>query len=170
MKYPRLVTLIAGIVIIFLLACNALPSVLSSSEPHTESPDSEKFTLVILERSDIPLNELLSAEVAKATAQARSPYVEFYADWCPPCRALRKYLGDEQMVDAFAGTYIIQLDYDEWESDLSDAGFTIPGIPIFFELDSAGKPTGRTINGGAWGEDIPENMAPPLKAFFNAEL
>jgi hypothetical protein len=41
-------------------------------------------------------------------------------------------------------------------------------IPVFYALNSAARPTGKTINGGAWGEDIPKNMAPPLKIYFRA--
>jgi hypothetical protein len=37
---------------------------------------------------------------------------------------------------------------------------------VFFKLDASGKPTGDRIDGGAWGDNVPENMAPPLKAFF----
>lgn len=140
----------------------------SDEEQFIESPAPDKFTLVQLERSDAALDSILKAEVEKAKEQGRHPYVEFYADWCPPCIALRKSLSDDRMVDAFSGTYIIQLDLDEWENELPEAGFDVPGIPIFFELDQDGKPTGRTISGGAWGEDIPENMAPPLKEFFQS--
>jgi hypothetical protein len=33
-------------------------------------------------------------------------------------------------------------------------------------LDEKGITTGRMITGAAWGEDIPENIAPPMKTFF----
>ena len=160
-----------GVTLLFLLACNLLPGQTTSGEELlVESPAPDKFTVVQLEYSDTSLGDLLKAEVQKAKVEGRRPYVEFYADWCPPCNALRKHLGDERMVDAFTGTYIIQLDLDEWEKELSGAGFSVPGIPMFFEVDAAGRPTGRMISGGAWGEDIPENMAPPLKEFFHPEL
>jgi hypothetical protein len=57
--------------------------------------------------------------------------------------------------------------WDRWKSDLAGTAFNVRGIPIFFEVDASGKPTGRFVTGGAWGEDIPENMAPPVKAFFH---
>jgi hypothetical protein len=72
------------------------------------------------------------------------------------------------MVDAFQGTYIIRLDLDEWKGRLSDSGFLVPGVPMFFELGADGRQTGRILTGAAWGEDIPENMAPPLGEFFQA--
>ena len=70
------------------------------------------------------------------------------------------------MVDAFQGTYIIQADVDSW--GFPPRGWDFTGIPVFFALDASGNPTGETIDGGAWGENIPENMAPPLKAFFES--
>jgi hypothetical protein len=96
-------------------------------------------------------------------------------DFCPthpvvqPCKALRRSLSDQRMIEAFTGTYIIQLDWNAWLDQLDEAGFTVEAVPAFFELDAKGRPTGRTITGGAWGEDIPENMAPPLKKFFTQE-
>lgn len=160
--------IIWGIITILVLgACRLFSaSPTTSEEQIIEHPTQEAFTIVEIEYSETPLDELLQLEVQKARNKEQRPYVEFYADWCAPCVALRKSLNDERMIDAFAGTYIIQLNLDEWGDEASRKGFNVPAIPLFFELDAAGNPTGRTINGGAWGEDIPENMAPPLKTFF----
>ena len=46
-------------------------------------------------------------------------------------------------------------------------GFKSPGIPAFFEIGENAMPTGRFVTGGAWAENIPKNMAPVLKAFFD---
>ena len=70
------------------------------------------------------------------------------------------------MVDTFKGMYIIQADVDSW--GFPPEGWDFDGIPIFYALDADGKPTGATVDGNAWGENIPENMAPPLKAFFGS--
>ena len=66
--------------------------------------------------------------------------------------------------------YVIRLDVDAWHDQLKPLGFVSDGIPAVFAIDPAGKATGPVITGGAWGEDIPENMAPPLKTFFRANL
>ncbi|MBI4481046.1 MAG: hypothetical protein HY651_13590 [Acidobacteria bacterium] len=126
------------------------------------------FTIVLIPPSDGVLADVLKAEVPKANQLALKPYAYFYADWCGPCKALRKSLDDADplMLDAFSGTYIIQLDADTWGKKLQGTKFTVKAIPVLFELAKDGKPTGRKIDGGAWGEDIPKNMAPPLKAFF----
>lgn len=130
------------------------------------------FSLTQLNPDEGDLTTQLQQAVEKAAAMGQTPFVEFYADWCPPCLALRKSLdqGDPLMVDAFEGVYIIQLDTDAWDKEMvAAAGFEVQAIPLFFALDETGQPTGAKISGGAWGEDIPENMAPPLKAFFNSE-
>lgn len=119
-----------------------------------------------------PANGSLKAQLTGATARAQArklrPFIELRADWCEPCRALEASLGDPRMVDAFAGTYLITLDVDEWSKELSEAGLAPDGIPAFFAVDERGTPTGRKIDGGAWADNVPANMAPPLKAFFAA--
>ena len=132
-----------------------------------ESPTPDKFTVVRVGNSQEKLLDILRVEAQKASDMDRQPYVEFYADWCPPCNAIRDSLDDERMVDAFTGTYIIKLDFDYWKGKLSGTGLYVPGIPAFYEIDVDGIPTGRMITGAAWGEDVPENIAPPLKEFFN---
>ena len=132
-----------------------------------ESPAPDRFTVVRVGSSQAALADVLRAESKKAAAMGRHPYAEFYADWCGPCQAIKKYLGDARMTAAFAGTYIIKLNWDDWKPKLPDAGFDVPVIPAFFEVDNDGKPTGRTITGSAWREDTPENIAPPLQRFFH---
>jgi thiol-disulfide isomerase/thioredoxin len=134
-----------------------------------ESPAADLFTVVHVRPEDGLLVDLVQGAAQQAQAIGRTPFVEFYANWCPPCNALRESLGDERMIAAFSGTYIIKVNVDEWRSSLPSSGFHVVGIPVFFAVDSAGKSTGRSIDGGAWDENIPENMAPPLKKFFHPE-
>jgi thiol-disulfide isomerase/thioredoxin len=131
-----------------------------------ESAPEKNFTMVHIQSSAEELPAVIKAEVPKAKRLRRRLFVYFSAEWCGPCRSLRNSLGDPLMIDAFNGTYIIQLDVDEWKEKLAGTGFIIRSIPAFFEVSNEGKPTGHTIDGGAWGENTPENMVPPLKAFF----
>lgn len=71
------------------------------------------------------------------------------------------------MLNAFCGVYLIRVDVDRWDWGNESLGFDVPAIPIFFKVDQQGKPTGAIIDGNAWGENIPENMAPPLDSFFH---
>jgi thiol:disulfide interchange protein len=130
----------------------------------------EPVKVVVLEPGTGELVTLLDREVANAAAQHRVPFLQITAEWCVPCKKLRASLGDPLMQDAFAGTYIIRVDADAWKKQLKDAGFDHPAIPVFFAVDSSARPTGAKIDGGAWGEDIPPNMAPPLKRFFADQI
>jgi uncharacterized protein (TIGR03067 family) len=124
------------------------------------------FLTTRLKPSQGALAELLKAEVAAAKEKKLKPYVELYADWCKPSRALQDSLDDPRMMEAFQGTYIIQLDVDQWKRELVSLGLAEKEIPAFIELDDKARPTSRKITGAAWGANTPANMAPPLKAFF----
>lgn len=119
-----------------------------------------------------PADGDLAAQLQRGAAEARgqglTAYVQFTADWCGPCKRLRASLGDPAMADAFRGTYLLRLDADQWKHKLGDTGLRPTALPIFFALDAQGRATGASVDGGAWKEDIPANMAPPLKAFFAA--
>jgi thiol-disulfide isomerase/thioredoxin len=124
------------------------------------------FQQIELKADSGELPALLKAEAARAKAQNLTPVVEITAPWCGPCQELKASMDDPLMKDAFAGTYIIHVDNDTWKPQFAAAGLDVKGIPAFFLLDDDGKAVAR-IDGGAWEENIPKNMAPPLKTFFN---
>lgn len=126
-----------------------------------------RYRSVEIKPSDGDLADLLIIEIQKAKSLNLTPFVQFYADWCKPCRLLRSSMTDPLMIDAFKGTYIIKLNADSCDKKLRGTGFHPGTIPVFYSIDENGWPTGKSINGGAWGENIPKNMAPPLKQFFS---
>ncbi len=126
----------------------------------------EGFSVVDAKGAPSELPALLATEAGRAKSKSQKPFVYVWASWCGPCQKLKASLDDPRMVDAFRGTYIIKVDLDEEKDGLDAAGIKAGAIPLFVEIDERGKPTGRRIDGGAWGEDVPENMAPPLKKFF----
>jgi len=135
------------------------PTLLATAPPRN-------FTITQLAYRDGKLSDLLKAEAQKAAALGRKPFVEFGASWCPPCIAIEQSLDDPRMAEAFKNTYIIQLDFDEWKPHLAGTDFRVVAIPIYYEIDKNGRSTGRTVSGGSWGADTPENMAPVLKSYF----
>jgi thiol-disulfide isomerase/thioredoxin len=112
--------------------------------------------------------DALAGFAKAAVAAGLKPYAYLHAEWCGPCKAIEKtHAADPQMVDAFKGTAIALIDIDAVDPKVLTAnGLESSAIPVFFKLDASGKPTGDRIDGGAWGDNVPENMAPPLKAFF----
>lgn len=170
-------------ILLWTLACQALtpnpapdsspsapqPTPTTASQPEPESPPETLpgLTIVRLRPQDGDLTTLLAQEAAKAAALGQSPVVEFDATWCPPCQAIDSALAEQNklMLDAYAGMYIVKLDVDEWGWNIGS--FKFDGIPVYFKLDGNGVPTGEMIDGGAWGEDIPENIAPVMDKFFH---
>lgn len=167
--------IILGLIGASLLACNFLFPQAQRSVPETtdfQDPIPTGFTIVRLHPKDGDLNTLLAGEAQKAAALGQMPVVEFDATWCPPCNAINKAIREENelILTAYTDTYIIRLDVDEWgwgDSRLHD--FQFDGIPVFFKLDTEGRQTGEVIDGGAWEEDIPENIAPVMGEFFHGE-
>jgi len=175
--HKRLIFLLAGF---SLLACNFLFPQKASPIVNPETSQSEneqilelaEFTIVRLHPQAGDLQSMLADESKKATALEQMPVVEFDATWCPPCIAIDTAIEsrNELMLKAYAGTYIIKLDVDEWGWDNGGfQDFRFDGIPVYFKLDSQGHQTGEVIDGGAWGEDIPENIAPVMDEFFHGE-
>ena len=78
----------------------------------------EPVKVVVLEPGSGEFETLLRREVASAGQLSKVPFLQITAEWCGPCKALRASLGDPLMRDAFAGTYIIQVDFDEWQQEL----------------------------------------------------
>jgi thiol-disulfide isomerase/thioredoxin len=173
------------LVTVFLLACNFLfpqtpeftpePAVAEPTESEAKpapKASSTDIKIVRLHPGDGDIQTLLAEEAQKAVELGLMPVVEFDASWCPPCVAIDEGLEakNELLLDAYSGTYIIKMDVDEWgwgDSTLHD--FEFDAIPIYFKLDAHGEQTGEVIDGNAWGENIPENIAPPMDEFFHEE-
>lgn len=113
-----------------------------------------------------PLAARLEAAIAARDPATLVPVVYIGATWCGPCKAIKRYKDDPRMQAAFAGALVLELDSDEWPgADLHALGLASDSVPVFFAVDAHGKGTGPRITGAAWGEDVPENMAPPLQRF-----
>jgi len=174
------------LITIVLLSCNFLfptdktpsqaPDVAEptpSASEHNENSTSTLpgITVVRLHPEAGDLQAMLTNEAHQAIALGQIPVVEFDATWCPPCIAIDAALEarNELMLKAYSGTYIIKLDVDEWGwSNGRIQDFYFDAIPVYFKLDSEGGESGGFISGGAWGEDIPENIAPVMDKFFHS--
>lgn len=150
-------------------AATPAPAPAPAPEP-SAAPATGAGVFVDVHRGDTPLAELLASEASVARQNGQRIYVELWAEWCEPCKALAAGLDDPRMQEAFQGIRLVRLDIDEWPAaDLSAAGLFINAVPRFEELDASGRVTGRAVTGAAWGEDIPANIAPVLSAFFRGQ-
>jgi len=176
--FPKLV-LTAIALVLPILACRTLlpnsgptrtpPPIATSAAEATAFAVGQDFTLVRIYPQDGDLQSQLAAEAKKAKALGQMPFVEFDATWCPPCQKITAALAhkDALMLRAYSGIYLIHADVDQWGWRNPQAGFSFDAIPVFYRLDADGKSTGDVIDGGAWGADIPENIAPVLQDFFH---
>jgi thiol-disulfide isomerase/thioredoxin len=142
------------------------PLVGSTSAPATGS--TAAFTITRINVQDGDLHTQLAREAQKAQTLNQIPFLEFDATWCPPCVAINESLDakDAITLQAFAGAYIIRADVDEWGWGDGDK-FKFDGIPVYYRLDYDGNPTGASVDGSAWGDNIPQNFAPVLDEFFH---
>jgi thiol-disulfide isomerase/thioredoxin len=171
-----------AIVPLFFLACNFLfpipkqdenPPPASPEPGHAQSTSStpqtgEAFVIVRVNKANGDMMAQLASETKKASARGLAPFIEFDATWCPPCQAIEKSIKakDPLTMQAFEGVYLIRADVDEWGSE-NGKNFTFDAIPVYYQLDASGNPTGAVVDGSAWNEDIPENFAPVLDEFFH---
>lgn len=138
------------------------------STPQALTSSKEPFIIVRINKANGGLMTQLASEAEKARALGLAPFIEFDATWCPPCQSIEASITAEDplTLKAFEGVYLIRADVDEWGWG-DGKNFNFDAIPIYYQLNNNGKPTGASVNGGAWNEDIPENFAPVLDTFFH---
>ncbi|MBA3393490.1 MAG: hypothetical protein H0T89_12650 [Deltaproteobacteria bacterium] len=138
----------------------------SEHDDRQASPTPVPSAWVEVDPSEV-LTAVLEDEAGAAIKAGKKPHAYLHADWCPPCVAIEKTRTDPTMVAAFASTHIIAIDVDHIDNgQIIRAGMSTSTIPIFFRLDDNGRPTGASLDGDAWGENVPAKMAPSLTAFF----
>lgn len=177
--------ILLAIIPLFFLACNFLiptsqqdenplptppePATVQAALPTPQIDSPTSFTIVRIHTQNGDLLTQLSAETQKAKELNQIPFIEFDATWCPPCQSIEASLKAEDplTLKAFAGIYLIRADVDEWGWGDGQT-FNVEAIPVYYQLDDSGNPTGASIDGSAWNEDIPENFAPVLDNFFHS--
>lgn len=115
----------------------------------------------------VSIREQLASWAQEASASGRAACVYLTASWCPPSVQLEKSLSNPLMASALRGVNFVTYDVDDALPALTEAGFPAHTVPVFYLLNPDGTRAGPSINGGAWGSNTPENMAPPLAAFFD---
>src|SRR5262245_36610001 len=88
------------------------------------------------------LPSILQAETAKAAQKRLMPVVYMGATWDTTSMAIKQSRRDPLMCDALQGTYVIDLNIDDWEEqDLERLGFKVGVVPYFYMVDGDGRST-----------------------------
>jgi thioredoxin-related protein len=132
-----------------------------------ESKEYADFTIIELPWNGMSLLEELQKHQGLANQKNQKVFLQLTGQWCSPCKRLRKKTEEEPLMDAYRGTYIIRLDYDEWKVDFATIGLKKTPVPSFFELGVNNQVTNYYIDGNSWKEITADAMAPILKPYFN---
>jgi thiol-disulfide isomerase/thioredoxin len=166
----------------FVLGCDrSEPPTLVSTAPSSTSSVSGSATsatlaassaddpvIVDLQPSDGPLKGQIARE--KEKAGSKTFLVQTTASWCPPCVALKKYMGDPQMKKALEGVRLARIDIDSFsKEDVEGCELSAGAVPWFVKLDADLHPV-DAVTSNEWGDDVPPNMAPVLAAFVKGTL
>jgi thiol-disulfide isomerase/thioredoxin len=142
------------------------PPTASAAPPAPPPPPAPKVTLVELAPTQGDLGPLLRDEARRAKDKGLVPLVEFYADWCAPCRVLQENLRAPEIATALAGAYLVKLNLDDWHDKLKGTGFAPRTIPSFYVFGGDGRPTGKMLDGDRWGKSTPARMGEAIAAFL----
>ena len=142
------------------------PPVASPAPPVPPAPPGPKFSMTELAPTQGDLTPLLAMESKRAKAKGFVAVIEFYADWCPPCRVFEANIEAPEITAALTGTHLVKLNLDDWHDKLKGTGFAPRTIPSFYFVDEAGRPTGKMLDGDRWGKATPARMGAALEAFL----
>ncbi len=96
-------------------------------------------------RADWP--EFSAAAFEKALENNRKMVIVFYADWCIPCRELKKHtLSDPRVIDKLKGFKVFQVNLTRAEDPKTSRiqrRFEVRGVPTIILINSGGEKTER---------------------------
>jgi thiol:disulfide interchange protein len=85
--------------------------------------------------------ESFEASIAKAKAENKKVFIDFYASWCPPCLAFANDILTDTIVGQNMNAAFINLKYDaeQGEGKVVAKKYNVKAYPALFVLDAAGN-------------------------------
>lgn len=96
---------------------------------------------VVHRQGERELRDIYKAELAEAKAQRRNVIVMFSADWCAPCKAIKRYLATSAIVKkAMLHGRMLYIDVDEWRGPAHQliSGINPTQLPTIVRVDHNG--------------------------------
>lgn len=94
------------------------------------------------------LNEVSSVEKAmeQAKAEGKTVMIDFYADWCPPCKRMAsEAFTNESVAKLLSDTLVVRVDVDRpGANELAVEQHRPEALPTVVFLNADGKSIGRT--------------------------
>lgn len=117
------------------------------------------------------LESLFAKELDLAKRAKKHVVVVFTADWCTPCKALKEFLDEDEVVRKAARKgHLLFIDVDEWRGPAHSliAGANPDKLPLVVRVDDRGKLV-ATCFGSEMGLLSPEMTATNLERFIDGK-
>jgi hypothetical protein len=114
-------------------------------------------------------HEQLAAEYRRAESAHQMLVVMTNKKVCDVCDEIAASLADPRMQAALANVDIVRVDVEDFASELHAGGMLEDTLPWFYKVDTTLRPI-DSISAGEWDANIPQNMAPVLRAFVTGTL
>lgn len=96
----------------------------------------------------------LDGAMARARAESKPVIIEFYADWCEPCKQFEAdVLPADVVKEALAGAVFVRTDFESSGGRALADRYQVKGLPMFLALDGTGRELLRlrgSARGTAW--------------------
>ena len=116
-----------------------------------------------------PLQDQLVDLRSSEIADGRLPIIETTASWCTACKEINATIDDPLLQAALDKVTLIEVDVDEFGSELASLKMETNAIPFFYKIDSTARAT-DAISGDEWDDNTAANEAPVLGPFVKGTL
>lgn len=105
----------------------------------------------------------IASETQRLRAAGSQPIVYVGAKWCEPCEYFRRAVEAGELTEAFPRLVLLDVDLDENEARLRQAGYNVDMIPLFALPNGSGHMGPDWMAGSIKGPGAVDNIVPRLR-------